>query len=245
MSSSSEHRPVGPVRGRVLRGGVRVVEAPSNGPAVLERELGAVSESVRAWNPEQVAAALAAGYADGHAQGLSDGYAEGRAQGLAEAKVVEAERSVRAEVACAALGAAADELRRRQVDAIAAMEENVVDLVVNLTEALLGRELRAASDAPVEALRRGLALAPPESPAVASLHPDDIVALLPVGFAGGIATWEDPATGRTVQLVGDPSVEPGGCIVDAGDARVDARLGPALERIRAALSGLDTDADGA
>lgn len=244
MSSSSEHRPAGPVRGRVLRGGVRVVEAPVNGPAVLERDLTDVSDSVRAWNPEQVAAALAAGYADGHARGLTDGYAEGRAEGLAEAHALERQRTLRSEAACAALGVAAEELHRRQVEAVCTLEGNLVDLVVGLTEALLGRELRTSADAPLDALRRGLALAPDDTPAVAHLHPDDVAALLPVGFAGGVATWDDPASGRSIQLVGDPSIQPGDCFVDVGDTRVDARLAPALERVRAALSGLDLGAAG-
>ncbi len=42
--------------------------------------------------------------------------------------------------------------------------------------------------------------------------------------------------GRDLTLVADPGVEPGGCILAVGDSRIDAQLGPALDRVRAALS---------
>jgi flagellar assembly protein FliH len=242
MSSSSDHRPSGATRGRILRGGVSVAEARPAVPAVLQRDLGSVADTVRAWNPEQVAAALAQGYRDGHDKGLDAGYAEGLAQGRAEAHQLEAERQANADAACTALRVAADELRQRHVAAVAAVEEDLVDAVIGITEALLGRELRSGGEAVVEAIGRGLALAAPDKPAVARLHPDDAAALLPVDttFApGASATWEHPTTGRAVQLVGDPSVLRGSCVVDAGDASIDAGLGPALARVRAALLGLD------
>lgn len=241
MSSSSDLRSHDVRRGRVLRGGVAVVERPSHVPAELERDLDAVSESVRAWNPERVAAALADGYREGHDQGLDDGYAEGIARGLAQAEALEAQRRQHAETALAALAAAVTDLRARHVAAVAALEEDVVNLVVGLTEAVLARELRATDSAALEALQRGLALAAPDGPATARLHPDDVAALLPAGTDAAAATWVDPGTGRSVRLVGDTTVGLGGCIVDAGDASVDAQLGPALERARAALLGLDAD----
>jgi flagellar assembly protein FliH len=240
MSSSSDERPYGVVRGRVLRGGVTVAEAPVALPAALGRDLDAVAESVRAWSPEQVAAALAAGYRDGHDQGVDDGYAEGLAQGLAQAQALEAQRQARFEHVCAALRSAADDLRHRHVEAVVALEAQLVDLVVGLTESLLGHELRGG-DVAVEAVRRGLALTAPGKPAVARLHPEEVAALLPMGETGGTATWHDPTTGRSVQVIADARVAPGGCVVDAGDATVDAQFGPALERIRAALLGRDVE----
>ena len=38
-----------------------------------------------------------------------------------------------------------------------------------------------------------------------------------------------------VRVVGDPAVEPAGAIADAGVSRVDAQLGPALQRVREVL----------
>ena len=38
-------------------------------------------------------------------------------------------------------------------------------------------------------------------------------------------------------VIADPAVEPGGCILEVGDSRIDAQLGSALDRVRAALLG--------
>jgi flagellar biosynthesis/type III secretory pathway protein FliH len=35
--------------------------------------------------------------------------------------------------------------------------------------------------------------------------------------------------------VADPTIEPGGCILESGSTRVDAQLGPALRRAKQAL----------
>jgi flagellar assembly protein FliH len=59
--------------------------------------------------------------------------------------------------------------------------------------------------------------------AVARLHPSD-AAVLAEAEAG-------------VTIIADPAVEPGGCILEVGESRIDAQLGPALDRVRAALLG--------
>ena len=41
-----------------------------------------------------------------------------------------------------------------------------------------------------------------------------------------------------VKVVSDPSVEIGGCVVDAGPCRIDAQVGPALRRARELISEL-------
>jgi len=39
----------------------------------------------------------------------------------------------------------------------------------------------------------------------------------------------------SVHVIADPSVEAGGCVVEAGPCRIDAQIGPAIERARALL----------
>ena len=56
---------------------------------------------------------------------------------------------------------------------------------------------------------------------------DEQVAQLRVGMRYGEQA--------SIELVADPSIEPGGCILEAGSTRVDAQLGPALRRARQAL----------
>ena len=40
---------------------------------------------------------------------------------------------------------------------------------------------------------------------------------------------------QTAEIVADPTVEPGGCIVDVDACSIDAQIGSAIERMRAAL----------
>jgi flagellar assembly protein FliH len=40
-------------------------------------------------------------------------------------------------------------------------------------------------------------------------------------------------------VIPDPAVEAGGCILEVGDSRIDAQLGSALDRVRAALLGTE------
>jgi flagellar assembly protein FliH len=59
------------------------------------------------------------------------------------------------------------------------------------------------------------------------LHPDDASVTA--------AAVPAAALGREVLVVPDPTVERGGAIVDCDATRVDAQLGPALERVREVL----------
>jgi flagellar assembly protein FliH len=160
-----------------------------------------------------------AGYLAGHAQGL----AEGRALAAAEA---DAERAalvharIAAEQLVAELGAAVEEARRQRALALDGLATELAEAAVSLATAVVGRETVTGADA----LTRALALAPAKAAATARLHPDDLVTI-------------DAAEHPAVTLQADPTVERGGCVLDLPDATIDAQLGPALERARAALVG--------
>src|SRR5437773_1636371 len=94
---------------------------------------------------------------------------------------------------------------------------------VDLAAAVVGRELQLSASPGSDALARALALVPAGCAAVARLHPDDVAS---VGDLSGAVT-----------VIADPAVEPGGCILEVGDSRIDAQLGSALDRVRAALMG--------
>jgi flagellar assembly protein FliH len=163
-----------------------------------------------------------AGYLAGHAQGL----AEGRAQAATEA---EAERAalvharVAAEHLVAELGAAVEEARRQRALALDGLATELAEAAVVLAAAVVGHEPTTGAGA----LARALALVPGKATVTARLHPHDLETL-------------EAAAHPSVTLVGDPTVERGGCVLDLPDATIDAQLGPALERVRAALLG-DTE----
>jgi len=112
---------------------------------------------------------------------------------------------------------------------------------VDLASAIIGRELAVAVSPGADALARALALVPAGSVAVARLNPADAAILAEpgaeaagpaagAGFGGGLT-----GTPATVTIIADPAVEPGGCILEVGDSRIDAQLGSALDRVRTAL----------
>ena len=208
MSSSS--------RTRVLRGvsferAFSPLEAELPGPAVGVDPLVAAAEERR-------------GYDDGYQAGMAEGLAAGRAAAAAESAATVA----RLETVGRSLAAAAEELRRRQALELAGLEDALARAAVDLASAIIGRELELAVSPGADALARALALVPAGSTAVARLQPSDAAALgeAPLGEAPGALT-----------LIPDPAVEPGGCILEVGDSRIDAQLGPALDRVRAALLG--------
>ncbi len=208
MSSSS--------RTRVLRG-VAFTRAFSP----LDAELPGPPVDI---DPAVAAAEERRGYDDGFAAGLTEGLAAGRAAAAADS----ASASARLEAAARSLAGAADELRRRQALELAGLEDALARAAVDLAATIIGRELEVSASPGADALARALALVPAGSTAVARLHPSDVAALggEPFGDAPGALT-----------LIADPAVEQGGCLLEVGDSRIDAQLGSALDRVRAALLG--------
>jgi flagellar assembly protein FliH len=234
MSTFSDGTRFGPRR--VLR------DAAAARPSFLDVELGRAPSLVVVPQVEddepQVDPAEEQGYRDGYDAGYADGFVEGRAMGHADgyqagnqaaadaALAASQEREERLRLALAALGAAADECSARQAAGIGELERTVVDAVFELTETLLGRELSRARTGGRDAVLRALDLVRGHGPVTARLHPDDI------DTVGDLAVL---VPGRSIELLADPSVEPAGCIVEAGAQRVVAQLGDAIERAKRVL----------
>jgi len=170
-------------------------------------------------DPVTARAQVQQGYDDGYRSGLAEGIAAGRAAGAAEA----AEAIVRAEALFRSLVEAADDLRRRQALELKGLEDTLARTAFDLASAVVGRELQLSSSPGADALARALALVPAGCIATARLHPDDVASL--------------GAASEAVAVIPDPVIEPGGCILEVGDSRIDAQLGSALDRVRAALLG--------
>ena len=168
-------------------------------------------------------AVVEAAIEDGRRAGYEAGFASGLAAAAQSAAEGEARRSAEVGRAVSALMEAAVALRLRQSEELAVAEDEITAAAFEIAGAVLDRELAVAVSPGADAIARALSLAP-EGDTVVRLHPADVETL------GDIETG-----GRDVVVVADPSVEPGGCIVEVGACRIDAQLSTALDRVRKAL----------
>jgi flagellar assembly protein FliH len=178
-------------------------------------------------DPAVVAEAQARGYEDGRADGYADGYAAGRSEALAAAASAEEASGEAVEAALAALAAVGGDLSARHREVVAGLEAVLVDGAMELATAIVGRDLELALAPGRDALARALRLAEGTDAVFVRMHPDDVATL---------GEHADLAPGRDLTVVADPAVSRGGCVVDVGDGRVDARLDAALERVREVLA---------
>lgn len=164
------------------------------------------------------------GYLDGHAAGWA------AAQNDVDAARTDHRRSAeRLDSVADALGAAVAELESRDGVALADIHADVVALAARLATEIVGRELRAVDQPVLEALGRVAALRPDRGEVVIRVNPVDL-ATAEEAVDADLLHW--PAGAR---VVADPTIEPGGCVADVGSCRIDAQLGPAIERMRLAL----------
>ena len=211
------------VRTRVLRG---AAAAAIRGSATLDADLmlrrpGASAAGPAAGETEAMRLAreeaARVGYEDGFAAGLASGTQEGQARAAQAGTAVNA--------ALVALESAAAQLATRQAAGVADVEQRVTALALQIAQAVVGREVATSPTAGRDAIMRALQLAPDGTPATVRLNPADLDT---VGELGRI-------TDRDIALVPDPAVEQGGCILEAGPCRIDAQVGPALDRVREVL----------
>lgn len=119
------------------------------------------------------------------------------------------------------------DLDAREAPVFQEIQRSVATMAVQIAEVLVGRHLELGKWPALDAVQRALALAPRQSAAIVRLHPDSTLELPDVS---------DAVPGGSVTIVADPSVEFGGCIVEAGNRTIDAQLGPALQRLREVLA---------
>jgi flagellar assembly protein FliH len=179
------------------------------------------------------AEAEAAGYAAGWAQGRGEAKQAAEEQADRDAQAVEevmAAQAIQVERAISAIATAARELERRAVPTVLDIENTIAETALTVAEAVIGRELRTATQPGREALARALALAPEQRPVTIRLNPADRMTM---GLTDG--TTELVMDGRPITLVDDPSMQRGDAVAICDATTIDARLGAALERVREVL----------
>jgi flagellar assembly protein FliH len=127
-----------------------------------------------------------------------------------------------------AVGDTARSINAERKAAVNVAENDVLELALQLAEAIIGRELELSATPWRDAIRRSLMLAPPEAEIRLRLHPDDASAA-----QADEKLMNDLSP--LVRIVADHTVERSGAIADAGSCRIDAQIGSALDRVRASL----------
>lgn len=156
------------------------------------------------------------------------GFEAGYEEGLATAHDREAEaRRALLERSAASLLQAAQAIGAMRKAILDEVLSDCVELVMGVLAEMLGQELALAESPARDAILRALELAPPDEELVVRVHPDN--EFLSSEFQ------ELLGEGRQLTFRSDPSIEATGAVVDVGACHIDAQIGPALERVRAAL----------
>jgi len=159
-------------------------------------------------------------------QAYQEGYAQGRREALQE---IEGRLQPLEGLLKQALAACA-ELRTKLLQEL---ERDLIDLVVEMAQKVVGQELKTTPEAILAVVKATLEKAADQDDLVLRVHPQDyetlalhrIELLRSLEGVGGI------------QLVRDPQITPGGCLLETRSGFLDARLESRLAEARRALSG--------
>jgi flagellar assembly protein FliH len=189
---------------------------------------------------DQVTETLLSGLAQqsreaGRAQGFAAGWVDGRRgsqAGIAashQAQLKAFDEQTRRTVAGQQSASSALAMAVRKVEGAVQhlnedLAEQAVELALQIAEAVLGRELATIDDPAADAMRRALTEVPVDVSVTVRLHPADRAGLDASVLGDRVATF-----------VSDASLSRGDAVVEMETGLVDARVGPALARVREVL----------
>lgn len=191
-----------------------------------------------AWTPEELPPAelpvdgdgdAEAASADAAARAMEHLVADARTRGYEEGRRAgERAEAERLRTAVRALEDAAETFNANAAPWLGALEENLCALATAIARQLLTRELASDGTLVAALVRRALAEFPLGQPVRISLNPVDLAAITGLAEQGAAAPM---AAGREARWVADPTLAPGGCVVEGVDRVVDGRVETALENI--------------
>ncbi len=162
-----------------------------------------------------------------YSEALEQGYNDGLAQARAEIETAMEDSNKRVRRALNAMEEAVRGFDEHQTTALADVENSIVNAAFSIARAVLQREITTAVDPGAEAIARAFKLAPGREAAIVRLNPDD---------AATLNITQVSAMGRPIEILADPAIENGGCIVEIGDTTIDSQISSALVHVADALA---------
>jgi len=159
-------------------------------------------------------------------EGYRDGLLQGRAEAFAEARTG-------IQQLVTALGAGAARLRSLEEEFRRHAGETVIDLALAVAERILRAEVARDSRATLRVVQAALDALPEHGEVVVWIHPDQCAMLQ--DHRSELLAAAEGAT--ALRILGDPTVEAGGCRVETPGSLVDATLSGQLEEARRRLRG--------
>ncbi len=120
---------------------------------------------------------------------------------------------------------------RQREELLAQLRPSVIRLVVGMARRIVGRELRTDRDAIKRVIDEALAELGRSGRVVARVAPADAEALRQ---AASEDLWAPP-TMVELDIVGDPGVAPGGCVLESDYGQVDATIATQLDELARTL----------
>ena len=148
------------------------------------------------------------------------GYAEGRAAARREFED-------NLDQSAGALRRSIAEIENAHERFLALLEPQIVDLAYRIARRVLGREARTDRELVVEMARRALTLMTDRARVTIRMHPDDLQAIRN-SRAALIESFDGI---EHIDLIPDPKVAVGGCLVESETLVVDAGMNAQLNRI--------------
>lgn len=203
----------------------------------LQADADAVEERWKALEQETFDEAKARGLGEGLKIGKEEGVRLGREEALAalEEKVAsETEKRVRQsqENALIPIKSLVRELRSARQDILKNWEENIMQIAAAIAYQTIMREPSLLTDVPVDLLHEALDLAMNCTTLKIRMNPRDVDNLQDAINAA----LEETGNLAKAEVVADPKISVGGCVIETSLGVVDERLESRLERIVAELS---------
>jgi len=120
-------------------------------------------------------------------------------------------------------------LRRQQAELATRWEHELTLLAAQMAERLIGAELARRPQGVIPLVREAVALAAGLPQLVLRLHPDDLTLLTGPGHPRLVPSG--------CEVIPDPGLQRGGCVVELEGGEIDARIETRLARIVAELTG--------